>query len=572
MIFREATGFDPGSTHLSGVTLTKSRDGYRIKKAGLIPSLNPVDDPDFTRTFREFCRTQKIHPRNLILGVSGRGVMIRYFKMPVVPDWKLEMMMNYEVDEQTSSFTRDSYWAYRKISTPDIRQYNVMMIGVCTQDLIEFFLDRIPGIAEFNLNSLALFSASLLSSRIDKEEFSLLADIGAYNTEIVVVKGGTLLFGRNIQYGSHNFDEDVVTSLNIDISEAEKLKIERGCVHSGSMSPEEPYVNDIKLNDSLTSSARMLYTHIASALQYCKEQISFYDFDISTVYTTGGGSLTRGLNEFLEEKFKVPVARLDIEERIDLSGLPDHEVQEFRKNIHSYTTAVGLAISGVEAGAAVLDPMPERIVKRRRFMRKEFYLAAASLVFLIMLGAWAWLLADRRNSMKADITEREKLLKDADALKEKIRDEEARYRRYCSMEQALKERVYSSTDMLVIFNILQKTLPDDIWVTSFSTEDIGSITDGRTDEEEETRFNEHETLQNRGTVYIAGQVRLVPGKDIDPHQLLDDYTARLANEYKQFSRFEPLVKQYSDPLTKEKFFYKYKILISHAEACNVLEK
>ena len=140
------------------------------------------------------------------------------------------------------------------------------------------------------------------------------------------------------------------------------------------------------------------------------------------------------------------------------------------------------------------------------------------------------------------------------------------------MEDALKERVYSSTDMLKIFQILQETLPDDIWITSFSTEDIGTIVNGKPEGTNKHTFNEEETLQNRGTIYIAGQVRLADGKTLDPHQLLDDYTTRLRNEHKQFSKFEPLVKEYSDNLTKEKFYYKYKILISNVEDADVLEK
>jgi len=572
MVFREATGFDPGSTHLSAVNLTKKGDMYRVENTGFIQSLNPVDDPDFGITFREFSRTKKLHPRNIILGLSGREVLIRYFKMPVVPDWKLEMMMNFEIDEQTSSFTKDSYWAFRKVNIPGIRKFNVMMIGVCTQDYIEFFLEHVPRIARFNLNSLALFSASLLSDQISEDDFSLLIDIGAYNTEVAVVQGNMLLFGRNIQYGANNFDDDIVTSLNTDISEAEKLKIERGCVRSASVSPEEPYVNDMKLNTSLTSTARMLYTHISSALQYCKEQIRFYDFDISTVYTTGGGSLLTGLNDFLQERFNIPVQHLEIADQLDLSRLSEEKQNAFKENIHSFTTAVGLAVSGIGSGAAVLDPMPKRIVKRRRFARKELYLITASFVFLLGLTAWGWFVARHNSEIVDDISRQKTLLTEAQNLKQKVNQEERLYERYSKMEKALKARVYSSTDMLVIFNILQKTLPDDIWITSFSTEDIGTIINGTPGTEGKHAFNKHETLQNRGTIYITGQVRLTEGNKLDPHQLLDDYTTRLANEYKQFSRFEPLVKEYSDPALKDKFFYKYRILISHAEDSDVLEK
>jgi Tfp pilus assembly PilM family ATPase len=566
-VYTEATGFDAGLSHLSCVKIVKKGERFRVTRAGFIHSLNPLDDPDFKRTFRGFTRDKRIHPKNLVVGLSGRSVMVRYLKVPVVPDWKLDMMMDFEIDEQTSRFTKDSFWAYRKVSVPGIRKYNVMMIGVCSHDYIEYFLEQIPHIESFNLNSLALYSASLLSDQIEEDSFSLIIDIGAYNTEVAVVRGDMLLFGRNIQYGSNNFDEDIITALNIDISEADKLKVEKGCVRSGRIKSDEDTDAEKQLNATLTASARMLYTHISSALQYCKDQIGYYDFDLDHIFTTGGGSLLKGLNEFLGEKFGVPVDHLSITDKLDLNGLSEKKKEEFENHIHSFTTAVGLAISVIHPKAAALNPMPERIIKRRRFFNREFYLIAASVIFVALLTLWGWVVFSHYRKIDEQISTKKRLLNDAHNLQQKISIEERLYSRYSEMEKALKERVYSSTDMLTIFNILQSTLPDDIWITSFSTEDIGTIVE---EEEKGKQDIAPATIQNRGTIYISGQVRVGNGLSLDPHQLLDDYTTRLKNDYKQFSKFIPMAKEYTD--NKDSFYYKYKILISNVEAGNVLEK
>ncbi len=570
--FRKATGLSGGSTQLNAVTLTRKGDRFCVSNFGRIRTLDPTEDPHFDLTFREFCKDKGVRPRNLVAGLSGNSIMVRYIKVPVVPDWKLDMMMEFEIEEQTNVFSKDSYCDYRKVDIPGIRKHNVMMIGIGTREYIDYYLDNIPGIEKFNLNSLGLYSSSfLLNEPVQDEEIAVLLDIGAMNTEIVIVKGQSLLFARNIQYGGSYYDKDIVTALNVDISQAESMKIGKGSVLNSSNRDAELEGTEKALNECLTASSRMLYTHITSAIQYCKEQMRYYDISLSRILMTGGGSQLKGLDGFLEDHFKVSVTHLDVSDSLDLGSLSVAQAEEFRKDIHFYTTTLGLAVSVMHEKGAVVNPMPARVLKRRRFFKREFFLIAASILFLISLILWGWFMVSENSFIDNGIERRKTLLSQAQELERKIRSEEALYERFRVMENSLKSRVYSSTDMLEIINILQGSLPDDIWITSFSTEDIGAVAesdktpDRKKEKVNERKKTEEETIQTRGTIYISGQVRVDSDSSSEPHQLLDDYTRRLKKEYSRFSEFIPMKKEYDDPLKKEKFFYKYRIIISNTD-------
>ncbi|MFH1707875.1 MAG: cell division FtsA domain-containing protein [Planctomycetota bacterium] len=570
----DVTGFDGGTTHLAAVRLARQGGLVRVRAYGLVPSFAPVDDAHFGRTFRDFCRAEGVRPRQTVVGLSGRTTMIRYLKVPIVPDWKLDMMMDFEIDEQTTKFAKDSYCDYRKVDIPGLRKYNVMMIGVTSRDQIEFFLESIPRIAHFNFNALGLHGAGLLAPGIGEEEIVLLVDIGAANTEIAIMRGRTLLFGRSVQYGGNNFDADIVTALNIDIAQAEKLKIEKGQVWTKATPRGDTEVRDAAiLNEAITADARMLFTHIASAVQFCKEQARFYEVSINRVFTTGGASQLRGLNAFLEERFGLPVRPLDILPGLDLSGLPPARAAHFREHIHSLTTAVGLAAGALDPRGAVLDPMPERIRLRRRFMAREVHLVLASVLLAAALAMWGWYIVNAAGTVRADTVRKENLLKDARAGAAAVAVEERFYAACLSMEQALEDRVHSSTDMLRVFRVLQETLPQDIWITGFSTEDLGAAPPvrrpggGGAAPEPAAR----ETLQDRGTVFVTGLVHVDARGITDPHQLLDDYTAGLKAGYPQFSAFIPLKKEY-DESDKTKFHFKYKVMIADQDEGHGLEK
>ena len=544
------TGFDAGASHLGMVTLQRQGSHYRIRSLAFSPASHPSLDSDFSKTYRQFCRTHRIRPRNLVAGLSGRELMIRYTKMPVVPDWKLSMMMEFELEEQVSSFAKKAYAAYRKMRLPGLRQQNVMMLGMVSQSYLDFLLTHVPKISQFNFNALGLFGAGLVSPQVNPDETVMLIDIGAESTEVVICRDQMLLFARHIQYGGKNYDSDVAIALGIEPSKAEQNKISRGNVHPDTHT-------DKKLYTPLYASTRMLCTHIASALQFGQEYIGESDMHISSIVLTGGASQLPGLSEVLSRRFRVPTTYLDLSDVLDMRDLSKEQSRIYSESLHSLHGAIGLAVAELHSQGARINPMPQDIIRRRRFVSHELYLIVALVIFFLSIMIWGGVLIERKKSLDRDIALRRSLVNSMDALDSSVSKEIAEYTVYRTMETDIGGRIFSGERIMHIFRIISETLPPSVRITRFTTkkEPLSSNTLGRRKRAVEL------TDAYDNAIYVSGEVYLGSKKTIDPHQLLSDYIHGLLDSYSEFSAFTPLEMQYRTE-KRDRFYFKLEIILS----------
>ncbi len=105
-----------------------------------------------------------------VLGLGGSSGLIRYIQLPPAPPWKLEMMMKYEVEEQSASQERSAF-DYRILDLPDIGGQLTIMLAMVQEKRLRSLMEtgRRAGLSrgDVDLNTLALFNAYVLGHGAD---------------------------------------------------------------------------------------------------------------------------------------------------------------------------------------------------------------------------------------------------------------------------------------------------------------------------------------------------------------------------------------------------------------------
>src|SRR4029077_19445209 len=130
-------------------------------------------------------------------------------------------------------------------------------------------------------------------------------DIGSDNMDIAFVRGGRLIFARNVSSGARAFDSQIAGARGCSPEEAELLK-----VSSANLGPSENSEDD-EAEDSIRgpvrSAAGQLSGFITSSINHAKMQLNDKELAVDKIYLSGGGARLKGLVEYLSGALKIPV-------------------------------------------------------------------------------------------------------------------------------------------------------------------------------------------------------------------------------------------------------------------------
>ncbi|MHC4607966.1 MAG: pilus assembly protein PilM, partial [Planctomycetota bacterium] len=304
-----------------------------------------------------------------------------------------QIMMQYELDQRRGDGA-ELYADYCTLREPDsyFPRY-LAMVGVGKKEYVD---GRIAAVEDAGLdvrdavpNSFALFAA-YLSSSPGESGTCMILDIGAENIDMAIVRGGRVLFARNVSTGSQIFDQNIEGVARVPVAEAEYLKVKYGTI-AGAFSEEQTKEEEVR--PALRAAAGQFTGIIQSSLNYAKMQLQEPDLKVDRVYLSGGGSRLRGLPEYLQGALKTDVQVLDPFRNVDTSAIEAAGGDEVRRLPSDLTVAIGLAqlaSGGRELTSVSIVPAAKRV--RRDFFRKTVFLAgagvvlAASLIVLTVLG------------------------------------------------------------------------------------------------------------------------------------------------------------------------------------------
>ena len=196
-----------------------------------------------------------------------------------------------------------------------------------------------------------LASAEACLTQDERDLGCCLLDIGGGTTEIISYGGGVVRHIGVVPIGGDHFTNDLAVGLRTPIPEAERIKRlhgwaassfirDNGALEIASVGDRPPrQIFPHMLTDIIEPRAMELLTLIRDDLQRAG-----LDGQMPAGFIlAGGGARLRGLDEVIEQSFRLPVR---IAEPKGLADLPEQVAQP------EYATVVGLVLSGAKARRA----------------------------------------------------------------------------------------------------------------------------------------------------------------------------------------------------------------------------
>src|SRR5688572_14807613 len=226
-------GIDLGATSLKVVRLQRTLRGFRMVGAARmhIPAGKSRSE-EAAGALRELLA--RTNPTVGVVGLGGRDVNLQVVQQSAMAPANYRAMMGYEL-EQRRGAEGELYGDYATLREPD--PYNpgyIAMVGIAKRDYVD---DRIGLVAGAGIDvrdavptPFALFAA-YRNAYGNENGTILLADIGAENTDLALVRGGKLIFCRNVSTGAAVVDQGVARLGGLSAEEAEARKIQIGRAH-----------------------------------------------------------------------------------------------------------------------------------------------------------------------------------------------------------------------------------------------------------------------------------------------------------------------------------------------------
>lgn len=455
-------GVTIGSNSLRAVKLRRKGEGYVV----LGVFADRLDDSTRDLAGRALAaRGMKVPAASV--GMSGRDVIIRYTQVPPVPDWRLQNLMKFEVDEVGAQSGGDVSADYRKLDLPDpegTRDDDTILVALARNNYVDGLIRSLDsGGLKLHAgcpNSLALFNAFAVNNTYTEDETALLVNIGGDNVDIAVQRGGELIFARNATPGGSAFTEAIQQAFSTSAGKAEKMKKTKGDVTPKGQA-RYPDPTSEKIANAIMGVAGQLSSQIQSTLMIAKAQTRTPDLKIDRVWLAGGGASLNGLDKYLGQAMGVPVKHLNPFEICDLSGLTPEEHEMIEAAPHEFAVAVGLAQNSLSPFAFGLEILPAPIKRARDFATKGIFAIAAGVV---ALGALWFLYSGRKaaaEELNAQLGQVAAEARDADNADKKLRKALESSQSLAIKHELLAQRPVPGALLAKVLHIMEQVVTKD---------------------------------------------------------------------------------------------------------------
>ena len=490
------TAIDIGTESVKVVAVRQRRDVLEVVGAGmavLTEAERSAENPAAAigQVLHRVIHKHSIPLGHIVISLAGRGSMVRYLSVPMVPQWKLALLMGFEVEEQMGATGSDTEVAYdyRILSLPDFEEGMFPILLALAQVPV---IDTRLAICrqgtrrraeEVDLQALGAFNLFRETSQCLDEETSILLDIGANETHICLQRGPSLFFTRTISFGGRQITSRIQQALDLLGPEAEEYKRTRAQIVPAD---EEDLFEEEILAGSRVSYAEVkgLAGAVESSLHFFHGQYNRRDIQPEKIYLTGGGSRLKGIEDALHRASGYVVERLDPNSAVRPASA-SAEAALAGEGVQHFSGILGLACSRLTNGFGV-SLLPPHVKKKREFWRSTVYtcysgVLAGVLLLLLLLGGCPFYGGGCRDaSYYAERNAKwQEHLKLADAAHKEVTELSEVNARLAKQLTALEVRQQSGPALFVALRSLQHKTPKYVFYTELRTQEIPKETADR---------------------------------------------------------------------------------------------
>ena len=342
-------GLDIGASAVRVAQVSGGRGGPALQSFAqvAIPQGAVVDgeirDPGpVSEAIAQLWKRAKLKTKRAVIGVSNQRVVVRQVDLPFLEEQEFRSSLRFQAADYIPMSVEDAQLDFIVIddytSASQEHMMRVLLIAAATDMVDGFVTAAAAGGVEATGVDLTPFAIARAASASARGESGVagseaVIDVGAATTNILIHHNGEPRFVRILLVGGDDATTALSEELSISFEEAEAVKLDLG----RGVGPEQG-------RTLLARQVAGLVDEIRGSLDYYLSQED--SEPVSSILLTGGGSLTSGLTERLEQTLKtqVQVAKPLSQLNTSRSGLTDEQLGQVEPVA---AAAVGLALGAI---------------------------------------------------------------------------------------------------------------------------------------------------------------------------------------------------------------------------------
>ncbi|NLX21814.1 MAG: type IV pilus assembly protein PilM [Phycisphaerae bacterium] len=383
-------GIDLGQCALKAIRVRAAGDKVEVLDHVYIEHSKILSQPEVNKaaliaeSMKKFLDAHDLANERIVVAVPGQHTLARFTKLPPIDNKKrIPDLVKYEAQQQIPFDMEEVIWDYQIFEDPEAAETEVGIFAMRRELMREYlrFLSDLnfePAIVQSS--PLALYNALRYDGLCGQESVAIL-DIGAQNTDLLVVDGNSL-WTRNIPIGGNNFTEALLKTFKLSFSKAENLK------RSASSS---------KYARQIFQAMRPVFADLVAEVQ---RSIGFFTSSrrgvkLNKLLAMGNAFKLPGMPKFIQQNMGMEVVRPSTFNRLSASNAPN--APQLMDQLLSFGIAYGLAVQGLDQAPITSNLLPPEIAKQVIWRKKTpwFYGAAACLLLAAGL-VWTVNLSEQR--------------------------------------------------------------------------------------------------------------------------------------------------------------------------------
>ncbi|MEK7636061.1 MAG: type IV pilus assembly protein PilM [Patescibacteria group bacterium] len=325
--FGSVLGVDIGTASIKAVEIAKSSPKPRLKNYGVLHTYGHLDrlnsaiqtnslkisENDTAELLKKFIKKAKFNSRNAIASIPAFSAFITLIEMPIMSEAEINKSMAFQVKQHIPLPISDVAIEWVKIGERDeggALKQQILFISIPKEIISRY--QNIFKMAGLNLMALEVEGVSLVRALAVEPKTTVIADIGAYSTNIIVTENYFLKSETITDFSGVSLTQAIANGLQISPKRAEELKKMKGLKATGGeyelSTLPQPYLDVI----------------IKEIIREKDNYEKNYNNKVERILLSGGSANLIGIEEYFEKQLNAPVdignplARLSYPSEINL--------------------------------------------------------------------------------------------------------------------------------------------------------------------------------------------------------------------------------------------------------------
>jgi type IV pilus assembly protein PilM len=205
-------------------------------------------------------------------------------------------------------------------------------------------------------------------------------------------------FSRSIPVGGSTISAAVAKEFNQDITVAEQLKIQKGCVSLGGAYAEPTDPTEARIAKVVRNTMTRLHAEIARSISFYRT--SQGGSQPVRVLLCGGTVSLPYMVEFFSEKLQTPIEFFNPLKNVTVTNAATAE--SLAAKAQTVGELVGAALRSLDNCPIEINLRPQSVVREQDLSGRKPFLVAAAVCCLLTLAAW-WLFFDRAARITSEV-------------------------------------------------------------------------------------------------------------------------------------------------------------------------